>query len=232
MPGRSPDLFDDAEAKPASPYARSTLDRLNFTLRLREKGFRDTALLRAFELVPRESFAPRRFADLARRDMALPLPCGQTMTAPLVLARLMSLAAIESKHRVLEIGAGSGYATAILAHLAGEVVTVERFKSLAVEAEGKLRALAPSNVALLHADGLQGVARGVFDRIFVDARMKAWPARLIEQLAPGGAIVATIVENEISRLARLRLQASGEIHQESFEMSSAAPLQEGRAEAL
>src|SRR5690348_8618515 len=109
MPGRSPDLFDvagkeDDEPRPGSPYARSALDRLSFTLKLREKGFRDTALLRAFELAPRESFAPRRYADLARRDLALPLPCGQTMTAPLRLARLLKVAGIESHHRVLDVG--------------------------------------------------------------------------------------------------------------------------------
>jgi protein-L-isoaspartate(D-aspartate) O-methyltransferase len=232
MPGRSPDLFDEAEAKPASPYARSTLDRLNFTLRLRERGYRETPLLRAFELVPRESFAPRRYADLARRDMALPLACGQTMTAPLALARLISLAAVEPRHRVLEIGGGSGYATAILAHLAGEVVSVERFRSLAVEAEGKLASLGPKNVAVLHADGLAGLARGVFDRIVVDGRLPAWPQQLVDSLAPGGMLVATVGDDMLARLRRLRRSESGDHQDEALELSPAPPLLDGRASAL
>jgi protein-L-isoaspartate(D-aspartate) O-methyltransferase len=234
MPGPSPDLFNPEEeaAKASSPYARSTLDRLNVTLRLREKGLRDTPLLRAFELVPRESFAPRRYADLARRDMALPLPCGQTMTAPLTLARLISLAAVEPGHRVLEVGAGSGYMSAILAHLAREVVAVERYRSLAVEAEGKLKNLAPDNVAILHGDGLAGVARRVFDRILVDGRLAAWPPALIEALAPGGVAVASIGETGRARLTRLRVPVAGERRQEVFELAPLAPMSEGVATAL
>jgi protein-L-isoaspartate(D-aspartate) O-methyltransferase len=235
MPGRSPDLFDPAaEGEPdqGQPFARSTLDRLGVTLKLRERGFRDTALLRAFELAPRETFAPRRYADLARRDMALPLPCGQTMTAPLQLARLVTLAAIAPGHRVLEIGAGSGYLGAILAHLAAEVVAIERYRSLAIEAEGKLRGAGLSNVAVLHADGLARQARGVFDRIVVDGRLADWPESLVASLAPGGRIVAAIGEARNAQFATLDLGPDGAREERRYEPVDSGPIVSGLAGAL
>ena len=85
-----------------------------FLLNLRSRGIRDVAILRAMELAPRDMFAPRRFADLARSDVALPLPCGQTMTSPMQLALMLRELAVSRQHRVLEIGAGSGYLTAVL----------------------------------------------------------------------------------------------------------------------
>lgn len=233
MPGSLPDLFDDApEEARGSPYARSTLDRLSFTLKMRERGYRDTQLLRAFELAPRESFAPRRYADLARRDISLPLPCGQIMTAPLALARIMTLAAIEPGCRILEIGTGSGYSAAILSHLAGEVVTVERFKSLAVEAEGKLRDFGPGNTTVLHADGLQSLGQGEFDRIVIDSRLPAWPQRLIDALAPGGRIVACIGDAQTARLKTLDKPAVGAPVELVNEPARYGALIAERAEAL
>ncbi|WP_342362921.1 protein-L-isoaspartate O-methyltransferase family protein [Terrarubrum flagellatum] len=227
-----PDLFDAAdeeEPRQGSPYARTALDRLSFTLKLRERGYRDTALLRAFELVPRESFAPRRYADLARRDIALPLPCGQTMTSPLVIARMLSLAGIDANCRVLEIGTGSGYVTAILAHLGGEVVSTERFRSLAIEAEGKLREFGPDKATVLHADGLASLGQGTFDRILVNGRLGVWPERLVATLAPGGRMVAAL-GGSLAVLSRAA--AGGEPQQTLHEPVSFSPLIPDRAAAL
>src|SRR5688500_18776411 len=109
-----------------------------FVLALRARNIRDTAVLRAMERLPRELFAPRRFADLSRRDLALPLPCGQTMTAPATVATM--LAALEARpgQRVLEIGTGSGYVTALLAQLGCRVHTFERYATLAESAVERL----------------------------------------------------------------------------------------------
>ncbi|MGL5735446.1 MAG: protein-L-isoaspartate O-methyltransferase family protein, partial [Beijerinckiaceae bacterium] len=159
MPGRLPDLFEDweagAETAPRrSPFARTAEDKISLIMRLRDAGYRDTALLRAFELVSRATFAPRRCADLAMRDMALPLPCGQIMTAPLTVARMLAALQVMPHHRVLEIGTGSGYVTALLARMAQEVVTVERYHALQQEAAAKLMGQGIVNIQCLLTDGL------------------------------------------------------------------------------
>ena len=110
--------------------------RMAFLLALRARGLADVAVLRALEIAPREVFVPRRHADLALRDIALPISCGQTMPEPYLVGRMMEALDVRSDHCTLEIGAGSGYATAILAQLSGIVLSYERFRSLALEAQG------------------------------------------------------------------------------------------------
>ena len=142
--------------------------RMAFLLGLRGRGISDIAVLRALEVAPRESFVPRQYADLAWRDIALPIACGQTMPEPWLVARMMESLGVSAAHRVLEIGSGSGYATAILAQLAGEVVSFERYRSLAVEARTRLEALGFSNASIHWDDGLAAAAEaGRFDRILV-----------------------------------------------------------------
>src|SRR4051812_26461567 len=113
---------------PSSEGGRGTeaaaVETASFILSLRARGIHDTALLRAMELVPREVFAPRRFADLARTDVALPLPCGQTMTAPRTVATMIAALGIAPGQRILEIGTGSGYVTALLAQMGADVLSV------------------------------------------------------------------------------------------------------------
>src|SRR5690606_5170717 len=99
----------------------------SFILSLRGSGIRDVELLRAMELVPREIFAPRRFTDLARTDVAIPLPCGQTMTAPRTVAVMLLALDVHPGQRILEIGTGSGYVSALLARMGAMVSSVERF---------------------------------------------------------------------------------------------------------
>ena len=115
-------------------------------LALRQAGVRDVDVLRAIETVQREIFTPFALRDLAQRNCALPIACGQTMEAPGDLAAMLEALQIQPGHRVMEIGAGSGYSTAVLARLARDVVAFERFRSLSVEANARLFALA--NVAL------------------------------------------------------------------------------------
>src|SRR5215212_9784186 len=111
----------------------------SFILSLRERGIRDVPLLRAMELVPREVFAPRRFTDLSRTDVALPLPCGQTMTAPRTVAEMLVALKVSAGQRVLEVGTGSGYVTAVLAKLGAEILSIERFATLVESATEHLK---------------------------------------------------------------------------------------------
>ncbi len=164
--------------------------RMAFVLSLRERGISDVALLRALETVPREMFVPHHFADLAWREISLPIACGQTMPQPYAVARTMAALEIEPQHRVLEIGTGSGYATSILAQLAGEVITCERFKSLAHAAQSRLDRLQLKNVTLRWANGFDVPAdAGSFDRVLIDAAINEVPRGIVSALAPGGLIL-------------------------------------------
>src|SRR5579863_5334214 len=103
-------------------------------LRMRARGIQDLALLRALERAPRALFMPQRYGDIAARDIALPIGCGQTAPPPAMVAAMIEALALEPHHDVLEVGAGTGYATALIAQLAREVTTLERCQSLALEA--------------------------------------------------------------------------------------------------
>ena len=165
--------------------------RMEFVLRMRERGVANLDVLRALETVPRENFVPRRYSDLAWRDLSLPIACGQVMPEPYVVARMMEALELSEDHEVLEIGAGSGYSTAILARLAGTVVSYERYRTLALEAQGRLAAAGIDNVALHCGDGLaaDGV-EGQFDRIVIHLSLQEIPQQFLSRLKPGGRIVA------------------------------------------
>jgi protein-L-isoaspartate(D-aspartate) O-methyltransferase len=171
----------------ASPVAQATMQ---FLLRLRERGISQTGVLRALEKIPREEFVPYRHADLAWRDMALPIACGQTMPEPYLVARMVEALGVQQAHRVLEIGTGNGYSAAILSKLAREVVSVERFKTLASAAATRLASLGLENVQVLFADGLTlNEDIGLFDRILVQGVVSELPESLLSRLAEGGVIL-------------------------------------------
>ncbi len=164
--------------------------RAALLLQLRRAGVRDLAIMRAFETTPRALFAPYRFRDLAARDMALPIGCGQTMPAAADLARRLEALAIEPHHRVLEVGTGSGFGAAVLSQLAREVVTIERFETLAIEARRRLAELALANVEARFGDGLaMEETPGFFDRIVLHMSFHEPPPAVLAALAPGGGAV-------------------------------------------
>src|SRR4029079_3388070 len=174
----------------------------SFVLSLRSRGIGDVPVLRAMELVPREIFAPRRFADLSRTDVALPLPCGQTMTAPGTVADMLVALAVREGQRVLEIGTGSGYVTALIAQLGAEVVSLDRFGTLTQSATGHLRAAGVSGkVRLETADGLAPRIRERFDRILLTVSRAAIPETLAALLGPGGRAVGAAIVDGTARLA-------------------------------
>jgi protein-L-isoaspartate(D-aspartate) O-methyltransferase len=165
-------------------------EKAAFLLRLRASGIRDLDLLRALEKVPREMFVPHRLVDLARRDLALPIGCGQTLTEPSLVARMIEALALERPQRVLEIGTGSGYATAILAEIVDEVVSIERFQTLAIAARLRLERLGKTNATVIFGDGLAIPAdAGRFDRILVHGSLDEVPRRLLDLIGEGGRIV-------------------------------------------
>ena len=161
-----------------------------FLLTMRARGIQDVNVLRAFETVPREIFVPHRYQDLARRHLALPLRCGQTLPEPWLTARMLEALALSSRQRVLEIGAGSGYATALIARIAREVVSFERFQSLAVEAAARLARLGVDRAKVIFGDGL-GAAQEIqpVDRIIVQGALNEPPDSLVNLLDGDGVMV-------------------------------------------
>src|SRR5690348_18484023 len=129
---------------------------MEFQLALRRRGISDQAVLRAMEEVPRENFVTANFIDSAYADQALPIECGQTISQPFVVAYMTEQLDVAPSHRVLEIGTGSGYQTAVLSRLAKEVVSVERFRTLAAAARERLARLGCGNVEIVTGDGLAG----------------------------------------------------------------------------
>jgi protein-L-isoaspartate(D-aspartate) O-methyltransferase len=174
-----------------------------FVMALRGRGLRDTGVLRAMELVPREAFAPPQYREHARRDIALPLSCGASMTAPSTVAVMLALLRVEPGQRVLEIGTGSGYVTALLARLgAGAVLSLERYATLAGEATRRLAALA--EVHVVRADGLGAdLPDGGFDRILVQGSVPAIPPHWRAALEPGGRLVTGLARDGLCRIATL-----------------------------
>ena len=182
-----------------------------FQLTLRRRGISDQAVLRAMEDVPRESFVAEDNRQDAYRDSALGIACGQTISQPFVVAYMTEQLQAQTSHRVLEIGTGSGYQAAVLAQLAGRVVTVERFRALADTARRRLEKLHCSNVEVMLADGLNLPAElGAFDRIMVTAAMVEISQALLDRLEPEGVLIAPVGPHHgVQTLVRVVRTASG-----------------------
>lgn len=169
-------------------------EKMMFQLTLRRRGVSDLAVLRAMEEIPREMFVQPADRDDAYRDSALGIACGQTISQPFVVAYMTEQLKVQKAHRVLEIGTGSGYQAAILSRLCREVLTVERYRTLADAARALLKKLGYENVEVMLGDGfdLTGVT-GTFDRIMVTAAMEQIPASLTDRLEqPGGILIAPV----------------------------------------
>jgi len=161
--------------------------RVRLVEQLRAQGIRDLAVLRAFAATPRHLFVPEAVRHRAYEDTALPIGTGQTISQPFTQARYLETLGLQGEERVLEIGTGSGYQTALLAALAAQVFTVERVRGLAENAQAALKAAGVTNVSLLVGDGTLGwSAYAPYHAILVAAGGPEIPPPLVEQLAPGG----------------------------------------------
>src|SRR4051812_50110625 len=174
------------------PAVEQPPEKMLFQLALRRRGISDQAVLRAMEEVPREAFVESSDREHAYLDSALSIACGQTISQPFVVAYMTEQLQLQKGHRVLEIGTGSGYQAAILSRLSGQVVTIERYRTLADGARERLANLGYDNVEGALGDGFDVPARaGTFDRIMITAAMEQIPETLPERLQPGGNPIAT-----------------------------------------
>ncbi len=186
-------------------------EKMMFQLNLRRRGISDQAVLRAMDQVPREAFVEPRDRDHAFRDTALGIACGQTISQPFVVAYMTDQLGLKAGHRVLEIGTGSGYQAAILSKLCGQVVSVERFRTLADSARKRLARLGCDNVEVVLGDGFAiPAAMGQFDRIIVTAAMEQIPEALTARLQPDGILIAPVgPHHRVQTLVRVVRTAAG-----------------------
>lgn len=176
---------------------------------LRRRGIEDAGVLEAMGRVPRERFLPARLRHRAYADSALPIAAEQTISQPWIVAAIAQALRLQGAERVLEIGTGSGYSTAVLALLAAEVISIERHAELSAGAAEELAGLGIENVELVVGDGSRGVPeRAPFEAIAVHATAPAAPPALLAQLAEGGRLVVPIASDEADQLTALRRRGS------------------------
>ncbi len=175
---------------------------------IKARGIREERILAAMKEIPRHRFVPPHLADRAYADSPLPIGEGQTISQPYIVAQMTHALRLTGKEKVLEVGTGSGYQTALLCLLAGEVVTIERYAVLHSAAEELLRELGLDNVRFRVGDGTMGVPEEApFDRILVTAAAPDVPGPLFEQLAAGGILVIPIGGRWEQDLVRVRKEA-------------------------
>ena len=185
--------------------------KIRLVMELRRSGVTDTRVLSAIERTPREAFCPPQFLDRAYEDTALPIAHGQTLSAPTVVGLMTQAIEVGARHKVLEVGTGSGYQASVLSHLCRRLYTIERHRPLLADAEARFRDLRINNIVSLHGDGWAGwPAQAPFDRIIVTAAPDEVPAALVDQLAVGGLLVLPVGrEKREQRLLRMRKTADG-----------------------
>jgi len=183
--------------------------------------------------VPREHFVENTFVDAAYADQALPIACGQTISQPYVVAYMTEQLRLQPQHRALEIGTGSGYQAAILSRLAREVISVERYRTLANAARIRLATLGYNNVEVLLGDGAAGVPdKAPFDRIMITAAAQNIPETLTAQLAEGGLMILPLgPHNGSQHLVRITKTATG-LEQQKLIAVRFVPLMAGQAREL
>jgi protein-L-isoaspartate(D-aspartate) O-methyltransferase len=218
---------------PNESPGEDNVGRMQFLLGLRRRGISDAAVLRAMDEVPRDHFVESAYIDDAYADQALPIACGQTISQPYVVAYMTERLGVRPEHRVLEVGTGSGYQAAILSRLAREVISVERYRTLAEAARSRLAALGYGNVTVEVTDGLAGVPRWApYDRIMITAAAEAIPQVLVDQLAEDGMMLLPLGPHsgpqELVRLTK----KGGELKQEELIGVRFVPLLPGQAREL
>ena len=196
---------------------------------LRSKGIRDESVLQAIERIPRHRFIDPALGPYAYEDRPLPIGSEQTISQPFTVAYMTQLLDLKPGMKVLEIGTGSGYQTAVLLETGARVYSVERIKNLYEETKERLAALGYYPERLVYGDGYKGLpAFAPYDRIIVTAAAPSVPPALIEQLAPGGILVAPVGKG-VQQMWRLIKQADGTLRRETHDEFRFVPLKPGKA---
>ena len=202
-------------------------------LALRSQGVTDPKVLGAIERIPRDLFVPELFQDRSWEDSALPIACGQTISQPFIVGLMTQALRVEPRSRVLEIGTGSGYQTAVLSRLCRFVYSVERYRTLLGEAEARLKQLSVSNVFTRFGDGGEGwPEQAPFDRILVTAAAPDEPKTLLSQLKPNGILVAPVGKGPVQQLKRYIADGKGGVAVETLCDVRFVPLLDGVAREL
>jgi len=191
---------------------------------LRARGISDGRVLDAMIRVPRHEFAPERYRDQAYEDHPLPIIEGQTISQPYIVARMLEALSLSPSDRVLEVGTGSGYLTALLAELAAQVVSVERHATLANAARELLSRMGYNNVRVLVGDGSQGYAANApYDAIIVSAAAADVPRALLQQLSEGGRMIIPVGMADSQQLQLIR-KVGGQARTSLHELCRFVPL--------
>ena len=204
----------------------SKIEQRRLVQRLQSQGIKNTAVLQAVYEIPRAFFVEEAFTRRCYENMAIPIGEGQTLSQPYIVAKMTELLELQTTDRVLEIGTGSGYQTALLAKLCHQIYSVERIKKLQWQAIHRLKKLELHNIQLRHADGWGGwVAKAPFDAIIVTAAPPEVPPALLAQLDEGGVLVLPVGE-EHQFLKRIRRRGN-EFVMDTVEAVRFVPLVQG-----
>ena len=191
--------------------------KIRLILELRESGIVDSKVLSAIEKIPRENFIPENFRNQAYENIALPIAENQTISQPFIVAKMTQLLQLKKSHKVLEIGTGSGYQSAILSLLSRRVYTIERIKLLLIQAENIFSKLKLTNIVTKHADGNFGWKEQIpFDRVIFTAATLKISDQFIEHISEGGIIVCPIIKKNKQILVRYK-KNNNKISTEEFD---------------
>ncbi len=191
---------------------------------LQGRGISDANVLKAFSLVPREVFVPAHMRPLAYNDSPLPIGKGQTISQPYIIARMLEFADLKKEQKVLEIGTGSGYQTALLCHCVNVVYTMERITEFVKKARDAMDSIGVHKPHMITGDGSMGYPeKAPYDRIIVSAGAPEIPGHLVDQLADDGVMILPVGEKNAQQLVKV-MKKNGAVKKESLDYCIFVPL--------
>ncbi len=211
----------------------SAAAKAKLVMELRSKGIRDMRVLEALEITPREKFVSGPFVDQAYLDQSLPISCGQTISQPYIVAYMTEQLKLNDRSKVLEIGTGSGYQSAVLSKLCRRVYTIERYRTLSIQARELFETLAMRNITTLVGDGYKGwPQQAPFDHIIVTAAAPDVPQALADQLSENGIMIIPVNEGRGSQALLKVVRDADSFAEEKLMTVRFVPMVEGIAREM